>query len=314
MLLPEPMRSRERTRQRDFLVATGYTRVTEARLNANLNPDRFEIIRLPDPLHGRDGSNMEVWVTNDILLFRAYEKPFVEGLPVLYRWDGTTGKLHRYGAATLLCAFQGYVSYVLEGKLYEGPFGHERPVEGVDVTKQIHRRQCKHLPVAPDPLEQPLDMGGVLKYTREPRPKYEFYPEGSATAIEMPFNRISSARIRYSELLGATVLPRSETIVGASMGARLWILYPDGRVEARDVPPGPWHSGYVNHLPVRDGWILPTAMAGVYLLRGNQVVKIASGHATGAAVSPDGCSVAVRMNVGSETGSPYRVIRLCKGK
>lgn len=312
MLLPQPMRDRERARQRAFLLATGTSRLTEARLNANLNPDDFPIVRIPDPLHGRDANRMEEWVNNDVLLFLAYEKRFVDGPAVLFQWNASTGKLHRYGTGGIHpCAFAGYVSYVANGKFYEGEFGKEKPNESVDLKKQINRNRCRYVPDAAPQGEIRLDMGGSLKHVTLPKPGYVFYPEGRQTAVQMPFERLGSVRIRFSPLLAATVVPRQKTIVGESTTERLWILYPDGRVRHEDFGAGPWHAGSPEHLPVRGGWIIPARTRGIYLVQTQRTVKIISGDATGAAVSPDGCNVAVRINVGRETGSPYRVIQLC---
>ena len=69
---------------------------------------------------------------------------------------------------------------------------------------------------------------------------------------------------------------------------------------------GPWLSGVTVPLPTARGWLLATALNGVYLMRDTEIEKISPGQVVDIAVSPDGCRAALKMHF--EGGMAFRAV------
>jgi hypothetical protein len=137
-----------------------------------------------------------------------------------------------------------------------------------------------------------------------------FVPEGSNAAIDMPFFRsdmLSDDSIQYSEYLKAYWLKRHQS---SFYPDKIWIIYPDGRVDAVNMPSGPWQGQYYH--PVRGGWLIEEKISGVSLLRNGQLVKILKGNIGGVAVSSSGCGVAVKIREHEEAGYRFKSVDVCK--
>ncbi len=321
-LLPVEERRKKREAARSFLVTRGQTRMLEARLNANLNPNGFEIREIAEGLRQDQGPRSMAWVDEDILLFGAYEKTEKR---TLYSWNAKTGDIKKIADnAVSPCTYRGFISYiVIRGDVRfrrEGKLGEE--VEIVE-PRPLHPNyvvfRCRLIPKAEwshEWPELPLEAGGVLKFPSKGEDRsavrMKFYPEGKKTAIDLPFysTQMLSASTQYSEYLGAHWITRHTGLKSETEPGRIWVIYPDGRVDTIDIPAGPWASLLGNY-PAKDGWILRNHN-GVYFWSTGEVRKVLRGLADDAAISPSGCRVAVKIRTpNAAVGFGFQMVDLC---
>lgn len=267
-LLPTDQRTKKREEARRFLATRGQVRALEARLNANLNPERFEISEIPARLWGDEVGNSMSWIDNNVVLFSAYDKPRI-GQRNLYSWNVTNGQVRLVAEnAGRPCMYKGFVSYVVTRNdiwyYRQGKFGEE--VEIVyprPLYPDYAIFRCRLVRRADLPgrwPEQPLDSGGVLKFPSSradwQRVPMKFYPEGSSVAIDLPFFRtemLSDQSAHYSEYLQASWIIRHDGFAGSQDRGRIWVIHSDGRVDTIDIPPGPWIS-HLGNYPIKEGF------------------------------------------------------------
>lgn len=342
-LLPEPQRAQRRKEQWDLLYASGLGRSMEARFNANLNPDRFQIWRL-DEKYWKGKSNgstnygglAAVWIDDDLLYFGGYTSHMpgeIRYLPI-YRWDLATGEVTKYaGPSTAgLCYFKGYIAYMFErdGKWfrYEGELGKETQLEYVPREKwaEYDYFRCRRMPKRPRSPDEPyvhlLESGGRFIAADSQRIPAEYYANGSDKPVVFdPFEgieevsyRLSATSPKYSEFLEASWIEVRTGTIRSTRPLRTWTLFPGGRVLRQDFPPGPWASGSVFFAPAKPGWLIASAVprGGVYLLDNGIPRKLLTGYVQAMRVSASGCRVALVTQNESPVGFPLWVIDVCK--
>jgi hypothetical protein len=325
-LLPIEERRRKREAARSFLFTRGQARIIEARLNANLNPDRFAIRSIPVPLKGNSGSGGLAWIDNQVLLLVAYEGT---GRRALYSWDTRTNRVNKIADPVgALCAYRGFVSYAIsrDGIWFrrEGKVGEEiELVEPKSLDPNYVVFRCHLIPRDQWPYEWPylaLEAGGILKFPSrgEDRSKVplKLIPDASNTPIELPIfsDQMLTASTSYSEYLNAHWITRHTGRTSETEAGRIWVIYPDGRVKTVDVPPGPWVSLSGNY-PVRDGWVFAN-FNGLYYWSGSEVKKLLHGTTEAVAVSPSGCGLAVKIGPPSamaDLDHSFKIVDLCNG-
>ncbi|RPH80108.1 MAG: hypothetical protein EHM80_06135 [Nitrospiraceae bacterium] len=156
----------------------------------------------------------------------------------------------------------------------------------------------------------PLELGGELVYPHK-RDGADGFVSIDGDFMDLPFALRDVFR-DVSIHRNAYVFTRHESYADTTTKGRVWLLSPNGQIQSRDMPAGEWGAGSVRYHAIKDGWLIRALTRGLYLAVGEQVTKIASGGIRDAAVSPNGCNVAVKMNFANERGYPVRLISFCR--
>ena len=237
---------------------------------------------------------------------------------------------------------------------FAGPFGHEKPISR-DATNpdNFNWETCKpysELPPRPEWTQglavRWLGAGNGLlilgpadsqKALRNWPIKY--CPHGiESTCVETPLRRRESKGFNWVPFKKAyfvsgvyfEVVPKhphggyNRLPWPTGLPMPVWWLYPDGRTEQITLPPGPWLQTFV--YPSRVGMLTigqgPTRWEhSLYLIRGNRGKALLHGQFHTAAVSPNGCKIAVdhdsaplKTNAHNNRHVTLKVIELCHGK
>ena len=100
---------------------------------------------------------------------------------------------------------------------------------------------------------------------------------------------------------------------------RMYLLDKSGDVQHYDTPVGSWMGGRVHALPAATGWILTSTAvgqsqsigaAGVYLAHGQRTIRLIKGIPYTFAISPNGCGVAVSIDMDWGRASAPRIVAL----
>ncbi|MEP6636975.1 MAG: hypothetical protein ABJB97_09635, partial [Acidobacteriota bacterium] len=321
---------------------------TEIRLNANLNPDHFEVWKL-DSKYWKDKRDITrlvtpdpafsvIWLDSDTLLFGGYFKLRRPDLKYLYdpiyKWKPVERQVSLYAEPGYgMCYFKGFLSYYIErdDKLFyrEGAAGREvETLVGADEALRIGpgrselsaRMNCRRYSQSPHapPIWQ-LETGGRLKsngaFEKENR-TLEYVPEGSnQPTVFDPFEGLAN---RIGNAYWMHFPPKYSAYLDA-----VWIEIIRGGSSIDSTPVWTLHrDGRVDKVdipagpwaastyePAKNGWFA-LSLGGLYFLSDNKApVKILSGTGQGMRVSPNGCRVAVRLQEAQDR--PMWVVDIC---
>jgi hypothetical protein len=325
-LLPPDERARQRKRQFDYLVSRGYVRAMEARLNANLNPDRYAIYGPNPGLHDNkwDRDSSMVWVDENKLIFGGFINPKEpDNAPrSLYIWSlpsNETKVLAQDGYGICKSAPDFYSFFERrDGKRYlrEGRLDALSERE-FNAATSFTRYLCRIYADNKSPYRQltrELEHGEKIKNVVGPNgadQAVEFWPAGSEGFVKLPFTwrEIRGGYPHYAAYPGAYLFQGSSLRWDAPSTSRVWLVWPDGRAEMIQMPRGPWGESQPTYLPTKAGWLVQLANHGLYLVKGQQVTKLVNADPKGTIVSPDGCRIASRFH---RRGGNLWVIDLCK--
>ncbi|MGA8006996.1 MAG: hypothetical protein WCA17_12925, partial [Burkholderiales bacterium] len=265
------------------------------------------------------------WIDNESVLFNGAKRKGLSesaihegwGESALYSWNTHTGKvteLMKIGPLADLCFDRGYLyeAFYRNGDriIREGPLGKEKEtvirkgtLRAKDLT--LNRHSCVWQKW-PEPTQKDRGIIEVLRKDHgfieaerpwDPFPSRQYFiVPPSRKPIPIDFHGASGAP-RYSAFKGAYAFQESISGWGANLGLKYWLIYPDGRVELTQIPPGEWRTGAVYAMPVRNGWFMSSlsmtdTAAGGYIVDGANVKLVFNGLIKAFAVSPNGCLVA----------------------
>lgn len=238
-----------------------------------------------------------------------------------------------------------------ESEWFAGPFGQEKPIDrNATNPDKFNWETCKpysELPPRPKWTQELavrwLGAGDGLLILGPADPQkalrnwpIKYCPHGTeSTCVETPLKRRESKGFNWVPFKKAyfvasvyfQVLPKhphggyNRLPWPTGLPMPIWWLYPDGRTEEIKLPPGPWLQTFV--YPTRAGIVTigqgPTRWEhSLYLIRGNRGSALLHGLFHTAAVSPDGCKVAVhhdgaplKTNARNNRHVTLKVIELC---
>lgn len=268
------------------------------------------------------------WVDNDRLLFQADVFPVGVKIPQeggslappqrygLYLWDDRKRTLRQIEeTASRICYTDGVLSYFTrrgDQRLYlEGALGAMKETPLASDAKPPPRVRCRAVPPESIPPGIRSLPGGGFIEDRRLAPggalPYRYYPQADAVPIELPMNPLftGTAMHRYSEYARSHVF-KSSVFDRKSETTSVLQVSLDGAIRTFAIPRGPWLSGVNIPLPTARGWLLATALNGVYLMRDTEIEKVSPGQVLDIAVSPDGCRAALKMHFG--TGNAVRPV------
>lgn len=279
------------------------------------------------------------WLDNERVLFLGSEtsKPIGQDDQWLLVWDTEKNNITKYKQHVMnFCYRNGIILYRVvarqpdSGKrtwtFYRGKLNEETIDQTPD--RKEDKLNCRYISVWPKfpqgkahaILQEPH--GYLLLDETERNVKFENYPilyynSEIQETIPLPFRRYEADRVNYYPFRQAYFLyPSSYFKDGThilswppNISLFTWWIYPGGKLEKVEIPPGSWTKGALKLFPTREGVFLVNrhsrsdrdpGNAGGYLVQGTDVRRIISGMLTDvSAVSPDGCRVAF-----SHTSSP----------
>mgnify|MGYP001367664561 CR=1 FL=1 len=295
---------------------------------------KYEFRLVDETLKSRWADERMYWIDDDRLLFQADVYPVGVKIPQkdgslvppkrygLYLWDERDRSLRQLeDTASGVCYTDGVLSYFArrgDQWLYlEGSFGAMKETPLASDAKAPPRVRCRAVPPGTIPARLiPLPGGGFLE-DRRLAPggalPHRYYPHVDAAPVELPINPVFLGTPRYSAYTRSHVFLSSHFDRATKTTAVLQVFI-DGRTTTLKLTYGPWSNGVRVPLPTAKGWLLATALDGVYLMREGEIEKISPGQVRDTAVSPDGCRAALKMHFGS--GSSFRpmpvyVVNLC---
>jgi len=279
------------------------------------------------------------WIPGEFRLEQGRRFPKID----LFVWNTTSGELRRHAelsTSARLCVVKRYVRVQFErdGKHFVryGDYGIEHETEldlqahldGILAVSPISCREYnpkllrKRYGERALPL---LDRGEYLdRSSVDHAEPMRYFPEDGSDPIPLRIipNRYVLPAPRYSDYLNKYVFNELRPRVGPDTMARAWTVDKQGRVEEIVLPQGLWMASTVRAMPIEGGWVMTskaTAIgrrvdaAGVYLVRGEKATRVMSGLPHAYAVSPNGCNVAVAIDVELEREARpmIRTINLC---
>lgn len=141
----------------------------------------------------------------------------------------------------------------------------------------------------------------------------EGMPQGQTLLIAPDGQREMLLRIpyapppRWSAYQGKYEFRRSESLLSATKtSGKIWLLAPSGETTEMDIPAGPWFGGSTGYaMTMRGLFMFSHAIgsggngdAGGYLMEeGEKPRRFVSGYIYGYGVSPDGCRIALNINL-----------------
>ena len=293
-------------------------------------PTKYEFRLVSETLKDEWARDPMFWIDNERLVFAAerFENGRRSNVDGLYVWndqDRTLTQLAEWGGG--FCHSDGWVSYFVrrDGRLYyrEGPFGKEQEIDlgPPQVGRAFTRVDCRVVRAGALPGNLvPLIGGGFLEDRRGAPTAalpYRYYTQLGATPIELPMNPLHSGPDlhRHSEYTRSHIF-LSSVFDRTTRTTAVWQVFADGRTQTLNLTEGPWSDGPRVPLPTSKGWLVTSALNGVYLMRDGQFEQISVGQVRDTAVSPDGCRAALKMRIGRGSSAipmPIYVLNLCAG-
>jgi hypothetical protein len=292
-------------------------------------PTKYEFRLVSETLKDELARDPMVWVDDDQLVFAAErvvdgKRSMVEGL---YRWNDRTRTLEQlaeWGGG--FCHSDGVVSYFVrrDGRVYyrEGELGKERETDlgPPQVGRVFPQIRCRAVPRDAVPARVTPMLGGGYFEDRRFSPggpfPYRFYPTLSATPVELPIDPTHTGldAQRYSEytksyIFVSQVFDRERNVTPFVQ------VFVDGKTALHSLPGGAGLGSALAPLPTARGWLVATPTNGVFLVRDNEVVRIAPGGVRDLAVSPNGCRAALKTSLGGPAfarAHPVYTVNLCE--
>lgn len=302
-----------------------------------------EFSTIPGKPHHLVGRGLYLWdtATGTIELFDT----------LVNRLDGRQGR-------STLCVHDGVLTYVSQGLVITEERGQETKMPFPIQPYWYNPLSCRYYDTKPlwiveghrtIPLLEEhgyLDLGMrpepdyLTLRLEQPNPAISFYAVQSKKSVPLPIGWLEArmSQITYVPYKNAYLisgLQYFDSEKGLSQPAwpddvpfRVWWFSPDGTMKKEEVPNLPWmHGSYMSFLPVRIGlFIIKHSTAGPdrpgtiggYLAQGQEVKKVIAGLLHKAAISLDGCRVAVVNDTYAMKPTSERmrlqIIQLCPGE
>jgi len=263
-------------------------------------------------------------------------------------WDVSTGKIEpvAHDIGYYFCYWDGYVRYTVQEGSFAitkaGRWGEEQEVLRRRLRDDAGEELASKNIAAPPPVNPfncrtltekqraetaksiPLHDGhgslGSRVYEDRKR-RFVIYPPDGGKAIDLPIETDFGYE-RYAPFAGAYYFsfnlhpPERDPVP-------FWTFFPDGRAVMTPIPYGPWqHAGrgyaltragvyFWSHRVTAGGGEI--GIAGAYLARGGQVIRLLRGYKMSDAVSPDGCRIGFAYSLGKSLShwNDLSVIDLC---
>jgi len=122
--------------------------------------------------------------------------------------------------------------------------------------------------------------------------------------VPLPFRFNDLNHSTFPSFLGMYMIPKDLTAVSGRRGLEIYFLSPAGDLRKESIPGGPWFGASKGLHATRVGIVIWShnrlnmagdGDAGLYLAKGEKVVRFLRGFPGPTAVSPDGCRIAARM-------------------